>query len=83
MRSPGNITIASICGPLDEKPFSIVVDLGMYSGDWSDGTFQIIMKDFSRRICVMRVMLASGVAVRAIWLLDTNPATLPLIQLIR
>ena len=43
----------------------------------------IMEKNFSRRISLMRITLPSGEIVRAIWLLDTDPAGLPLIQAIR
>ena len=82
---PGNIAIASIQSQHDLMPFMIAVDVGMIPTEKMsiDATFLIIEKNFSRRISVMRITLPSGEIVRAIWLLDTDPAGLPLIQSIR
>ena len=82
---PGNIAIASIQSQHDLMPFRIAVDVSMIPTDKisTDATFLVIMKDFSRRISLMNITLPSGEIVRAIWLLDTDPAGLPLIQAIR
>ena len=66
-------------------PFRIAVDVSMILAEKmsTDATFLIMEKNFSRRICVMQITLPSGEIVRAIWLLDTDPAGLPLIQAIR
>ena len=82
---PGNIAIASIQSQHDLMPFRIAVDVSMIPTEKmsTDATFLIIVKNFSRRISVMRVTLPSGEIVRAVWLLDTDPAGLPLIQAIR
>ena len=82
---PGNIAIASIQSQHDLMPFRIAVDVSMIPAEKmsTDATFLIIEKDFSRRISLMQITLPSGEIVRAIWLLDTDPAGLPLIQAIR
>ena len=82
---PGNIAIASIQSQHDLMPFRIAVDVSMIPTEKmpTDATFLIIMKDFRRRISLMKITLPSGEIVRAIWLLDTDPAGLPLIQPIR
>ena len=82
---PGNIAIASIQSQHDLMPFRIAVDVSMIPTDKisTDATFLVIMKDFSRRISLMNITLPSGEIVRAIWLLDTDLAGLPLIQAIR
>ena len=82
---PGNIAIASIQSQHDLMPFMIAVDVGIIPTEKlsKDAIFLIIEKNFSRRISVMRITLPSGEIVRAIWLLDTDPAGLPLIQSIR
>ena len=82
---PGNIAIASIQSQHDLLPFRIAVDVSMIPTEKmpTDATFLIIMKDFRRHISSMKITLPSGEIVRAIWLLDTDPAGLPLIQPIR
>ena len=82
---PGNIVIASIQSQHDLMPFRIAIDVGMIPTEKlsTDATFLIIMKDFRRRISLMKITLPSGEVVRAVWLLDTDPAGLPLIQAIR
>ena len=82
---PGNIAIASIQSQHDLMPFRIAVDVSMIPTEKmsTDATFVIIMKDFRRRISLMQITLPSGEIVRAIWLLDTDPAGLPLVQTIR
>ena len=82
---PGNIAIASIQSQHDLMPFRIAVDVGMIPTEKlsTDATFLIIVKDFRRRISLMNITLPSGEVVRAVWLLDTDPAGLPLIQAIR
>ena len=82
---PGNIAIASIQSQHDLMPFRIAVDVSMIPTEKmpTDATFVIIMKDFRRRISLMKITLPNGEIVRAIWLLDTDPAGLPLIQPIR
>ena len=82
---PGNIAIASIQSQHDLMPFPIAVDVSMIPTEKmsTEATFLIIEKNFSRRISVMQITLPSGEIVRAIWLLDTDPAGLLLIQAIR
>ena len=82
---PGNIAIAAIQSQHDLMPFRIAVDVSMIPTEKmpTDATFLIIMKDFRRRISLMKITLPNGEIVRAIWLLDTDPAGLPLIQAIR
>ena len=82
---PGNIAIASIQSQHDLMPFRIAVDVSMIPTEKmpTDATFVIIMKDFRRRISLMKITLSSGENLRAIWLLDTDPDRLPLIQAIR
>ena len=82
---PGNIAIASVQSQHDAMPFRIAVDVSMIPTEKmsTDATFLIIEKNFSRRISVMQITLPSGEIVRAIWLLDTDPAGLLLIQAIR
>ena len=82
---PGNIAIASIQTQHDQMPFRIAVDVSTIPAEKmpADATFLIIQKNFSRRISVMQITLPSGEIVRAIWLLETDPAGLPLIQAIR
>ena len=82
---PGNIAIASIQSQHDLMPFRIAVDVSMIPTEKmsTDATFLIIMKDFRRRISLMRITLPNGETFRAIWLLDTDPDRLPLIQAIR
>ena len=82
---PGNIAIASIQSQYDLMPFRIAVDVSMIPTEKmsTDATFLIIEKNFSRRISLMKITLPSGENFRAIWLLDTDPAGLPLIQAIR
>ena len=82
---PGNIAIASIQSQHDLMPFRIAVDVSMIPTEKmpTDATFLIIMKDFRRRISLMKITLPNGEIMRAIWLLDTDPDRLPLIQAIR
>ena len=82
---PGNIAIASIQSQHDLMPFRIAVDVSMIPTDKisTDAMLLVILKDFSRRISLMNITLPSGEIVRAIWLLDTDPAGLLLIQAIR
>ena len=79
---PGNIAIASIQSQHDLMSFRIAVDVSMIPTEKmsTDATFLIII---CRRISVMKITLPSGEIVRAIWLLDTDPAGLPRIQAIR
>ena len=81
---PGNIAIASIQSQHDLMRFRIAVDVSMIPTEKmsTDATFLIIEKDFSRRISLMKITLPSGEIVRADWLLDTDPARLPLFQAI-
>ena len=82
---PGNIAIASIQSQHDLMPFRIAVDVSMIPTEKmsTDATFLIMEKNFSRRISLMRITLPSGEICRAVWLLDTDPDGLPLIQAIR
>ena len=82
---PGNIAIASIQSQHDLMSFRIAVDVSMIPTEKmsTDATFLIIEKNYSRRISVMKITLPSGEIVRALWLLDTDPAGLPVIQAIR
>ena len=82
---PGNIAIASIQSQHDLMPFTIAVDVSMIPTEKmsTDATFLIIMKDFPHRISLMKITLPGGEIVRAVWLLDTDPAGLLLIQAIR
>ena len=82
---PGNIAIASIQSQYDLMPFRIAVDVSMIPTEKmsTDATFLILEKNFSRRISLMKITLPSGEIVRAVWLLHTDPAALPLIQAIR
>ena len=69
----------------DQMPFRIAVDVSTIPTEKmpTDATFLIIEKNFSRRISLMKITLPSGEIVRAVWLLDTDPAGLLLIQAIR
>ena len=82
---PGNIASASIQSQYDLMPFRIAVDVSMIPTEKmsTDATFLIMERSFSRRISLMKITLPSGEIVRAVWLLDTDPAGLPLIQAIR
>ena len=82
---PGNIAIASIQSQHDLMPFRIAVDVSMIPTEKmsTDATFLIMEKNFSRRISLMKITLPSAEIFRAIWLLDTDPDRLPLIQAIR
>ena len=79
---PGNIAIASIQSQHDLMPFRIAVDVSMIPTEKmsTDATFLIMEKNFSRRISLMMITLPSAETFRAIWLLDTDPDRLPLIQ---
>ena len=82
---PGNIAIASIRSQFDSVPFRIAVDVSTIPAEKlsTDAAFLITVLDLRRRISLMRITLPSGEIVRAVWLLDTNPDQLPLIQRIR
>ena len=82
---PGNIAIAAIQSQHDLMPFRIAVGVSMIPTEKmsTDATFRIIEKNFSRRICLMEITLPSTEIFLAIWLLDTDPDGLPLIQAIR
>ena len=82
---PGNIAIASIRSQFDLEPFRIAVDVSTIPAEKlsTDAAFLITVLDLRRRISKMRITLPSGEIVRAVWLLDTNPDQLPLIQRIR
>ena len=82
---PGNIAIASIQSQHDLMPFRIAVDVSMIPTEKmsTDATFLDMEKNFSRRISIMKITLPSAEIFRAIWLLDTDPDRLPLIQAIR
>ena len=82
---PGNIAIASIQSQHDLMPFRIAVDVSMIPTEKmsTDATFLIMEKNFSRRISIMKITLPSAEIFHAIWLLDTDPDRLPLIQAIR
>ena len=82
---PGNIAIASIQSQHDLMTFRIAVDVSMIPTEKmsTDATFLIMEKNFSRRISIMKITLPSAKIFRAIWLLDTDPDRLPLIQAIR
>ena len=82
---PGNIAIAAIQSQHDLMPFRIAVDVSMIPTEKmsTDAAFRIIEKNFSRRISLMEITMPSAEIFRAIWLLDTDPDGLPLIQAIR
>ena len=82
---PGNIAIAAIQSQYDQMPFRIAVDVSMIPAEKmsTDATFLIIEKNFARRISLMKITMPSGENFHAIWLLDTDPDRLPLIQAIR
>ena len=63
----------------------IAVDVSMIPTEKmsTDATFRIIEKNFAHRISLMKITLPSAEIFRAIWLLDTDPDGLPLIQAIR
>ena len=82
---PGNIAIASIQSQHDLMPFRIAVDVSMIPTEKmsTDATFLIMVKNYRRRTSLLRITMPSGEIFRAIWLLDTDPDRLPLIQAIR
>jgi hypothetical protein len=82
---PGNIAIAAVQSQHDLMPFKIAVDVSMIPTEKmsTDATFLIMEKNFARRISIMKITLPSAEIFHAIWLLDTDPDRLPLIQTIR
>ena len=71
---PGNIAIASIQSQHDLMPFRIAVDVSMIPMEKmsTDATFLIMVKNFSRRVSLMKISMPNGENFRAIWLLDTE-----------